>query len=132
MKFDLWIFFDFIGRPHNEVMTSTEHTQVWWERMSWQHTWWIAHCLEIYMNFIMYLAWWYQTWNIPQEQPIYFVMYFIPSFLCVIHLRLFNYSTIHLLLLLMTFYFLCYKAIFIYIYFVTSNFCTCVSHEHGY
>jgi hypothetical protein len=27
MKYDLRIFFDFIGRPRNEVMPSTEHTK---------------------------------------------------------------------------------------------------------
>jgi hypothetical protein len=64
--------------------------------------------------------------NLPHTNNLYFIMYFLLSFLYVIHLRLLNYHLIHLLSLLMMFYFQCYKAILVYFYFVIELSQVCV------
>jgi hypothetical protein len=58
--------------------------------------------------------------------------YFVQNFF-KIHLCLLNYRMIHLLFLLMTFYFECYKTISVYSYFVIKFLHVySVSHVHDY
>jgi hypothetical protein len=56
------------------------------------------------------------TPDLPNTNNLYFIMYFILIFLCVIHLCLLNYHMIYLLSLLMTGFFKCYQTILVYFF----------------
>jgi hypothetical protein len=83
---------------------------VWWEWKSRQYTSCTTCCLKIY---IFFLCIWFGDIgrDLPHTNNIYFIMYFLLSFICVIYLCLSNYHMMHLLSLLMIFYFQCHKTI---------------------